>query len=97
MASRSFASTRELLPRLLGRLAQESGQATALDAVWREAAGPCISLNARPRGLRDGVLTVEVTDGSWARELSERADALRGALNEKLRGPVVRALSFVSR
>src|SRR5689334_2015574 len=97
MAPRSFASTRELLPRLLGRLAQESGQATALDAVWRETAGPSISLNARPRGLRDGVLTVEVTDASWARELSERADALQVALNERLRGPIVRSLSFVAR
>ena len=44
----------------------------AFDAVieaWPGAVGAAVSAHARPRHLRDGVVTVEVDDGTWATQL----------------------------
>lgn len=36
---------------------------------WEEIVGPAVAAHSRPRGLRDGVLTVEVDDPAWATQL----------------------------
>ncbi len=36
---------------------------------WPAIVGPAVAARARPRHLRDGVLTVDVDDGGWATQL----------------------------
>jgi predicted nucleic acid-binding Zn ribbon protein len=36
---------------------------------WATIVGPAVAARARPRHLRDGVLTVDVDDGGWATQL----------------------------
>lgn len=36
---------------------------------WEDVVGPAVAAHSRPRGLRDGVLTVEVDDPAWATQL----------------------------
>jgi len=58
----------------LARVSRELGIADpdAFEIVtsrWEEIVGPAVAARARPRHLRDGVLTVEVDDGGWATQL----------------------------
>ncbi len=40
-----------------------------MSSRWGEIVGAGIAAHARPRGLRDGLLTIAVDAGSWATEL----------------------------
>jgi predicted nucleic acid-binding Zn ribbon protein len=58
----------------LARVSRELGLAepdafATLVTRWSEVVGPAVAARARPRHLRDGVLTVDVDDGGWATQL----------------------------
>ncbi len=58
----------------LARVSRELGIAEpdAFEIVtsqWAEIVGPAVAARARPRHLRDGVLSVDVDDGGWATQL----------------------------
>ena len=65
-------------PRRLGdgleRVSRELGLASPdafriVTSQWSVIVGPAVAARARPRHLRDGVLTVDVDDGGWATQL----------------------------
>ena len=49
-------------------LAEPDAFATVMSR-WSEIVGEAVAARARPRHLRDGVLTVSVDDGGWATQL----------------------------
>jgi predicted nucleic acid-binding Zn ribbon protein len=58
----------------LARVSRELGIAEpdafeTVNSQWPEIVGPAVAARARPRHLRDGVLTVDVDDGGWATQL----------------------------
>jgi predicted nucleic acid-binding Zn ribbon protein len=60
----------------------------ALDEAWREAVGAEVAAETRVRGMRDGVLTVEVGSSALLSELATfyRASIL-ASLRAKAKGP----------
>lgn len=94
MGKRDIDSIRALLPKVLGALARESGQARHLAAVWEEAVGAHIAQHARPHRLEGETLVLTVTSARWAHELEGRAEPLCARLTEKLGEGVVKRLEF---
>lgn len=94
MAPRDPKSLDSLLPRLLGRLAQESGKARALAPVWADVVGAHIAKHSAPQILEEGTLVVTVASAEWAHTLSREEDVLRERLNERLGDGAVTALAF---
>jgi predicted nucleic acid-binding Zn ribbon protein len=83
----------QLLPRVLGKLARESGRALALAPLWEAAVGPQLARHSRPRQLLEGTLEVVVSSAEWARILEDEAPTVCGRLAALLGPGVVRALS----
>ena len=80
MASREFQSLKLLLPDVLSRLTQDSGNAKALAPVWEEAAGPLIARHATPSAWEGNALVLTVPHARWVRELLVQEPALRARL-----------------
>jgi predicted nucleic acid-binding Zn ribbon protein len=70
----------ELLPSVLASLANSSGNARHFKPAWDRIVGPIISRHSSPVLLQGDVLTVEVTNPGWARELAGREAEIRGRL-----------------
>ncbi|MBZ4331604.1 DUF721 domain-containing protein [Corallococcus interemptor] len=83
-----------LLPRVLTRLAGESGRASSLMPLWTAAVGENIARHSRPHQLDGTTLIVTVESAEWAQVLSRQADSLRERFNEKLGAGTVKALVF---
>lgn len=83
-----------LLPRVLARLAGESGRASSLMPLWTAAVGEHIARHSRPHQLDGSTLIISVESAEWAQVLSRQADSLRERLNEKLGAGTVKALAF---
>lgn len=83
-----------LLPRLLARLAQESGHARALAPVWAEAVGSHIAKHTSPYSLEKGTLVVTVASAEWALTLEREQASLCERLNARLGPDTVTALTF---
>jgi predicted nucleic acid-binding Zn ribbon protein len=94
VTKREPSPLKELLPRVLGRLARESGGGERIAPVWDELLGPSVSRNARPWILRDGVLVVRVTSLKWAETLRQQAPELLERLGNKLGAGTVTRLEF---
>jgi predicted nucleic acid-binding Zn ribbon protein len=94
MDRREPKSLESLLPRVLGRLAQESGKAHALGPVWAHAVGPQISKHTSPYTLEGHTLVVTVASAEWAQTLQREEAALCERLNERLGPGAVTALTF---
>ncbi|HVY61113.1 MAG TPA: DUF721 domain-containing protein [Planctomycetota bacterium] len=74
--------------------ANQVGRAIAretLEAAWRDAVGAEVAGMTRVRGLRDGVLTVEVNASGLLQELST---FYKGSILAALKRPEVREISF---
>jgi predicted nucleic acid-binding Zn ribbon protein len=56
----------------------------AAQAAWAGAVGEAIAAIATPVSERDGTLTVECADGTWAQELDLMQAQLLGSLREVL-------------
>ena len=94
MERRDPKSLEALLPRVLARLAQESGKARTLAPVWAEVVGPHIARHTSPYTLEGGTLVVTVVSAEWAVTLSKEEAVLRERLNARLGEGAVTALDF---
>lgn len=94
MERRDPKSLDALLPRVLARLAQESGKARTLAPVWAEVVGPYIAKHTSPYTLQGGTLVVTVASAEWAHTLSKEEAVLRERLNERLGEGSVTALQL---
>jgi predicted nucleic acid-binding Zn ribbon protein len=64
---------------------------------WPAAVGPVVAAHARPRTLRDGVLTVDVESPEWATQLRYLEEEVLRRLGRKVRPGAVRSLRVVVR
>jgi predicted nucleic acid-binding Zn ribbon protein len=94
MERRDPKALESLLPRVLARLAQESGKARALAPVWADAVGPQIAKHTSPYLLEQGTLVVTVASAEWAMTLEREQASLCERLNARLGPDTVRALTF---
>jgi predicted nucleic acid-binding Zn ribbon protein len=94
MARRDPQTLEQLLPRVLARLAEQSGKGRALVPVWNATVGPHISKHTRPYTLEGGTLVVTVNSAEWAHTLSRQEASLREQLNARLGPDTVTALLF---
>ncbi len=94
MARNEPKSLESLLPRVLARLAEESGKGHSLAPVWAAAVGPQIAKHTSPYTLQGGTLVVTVASAEWARTLSLEEASLCERLNARLGAGTVKALSF---
>jgi predicted nucleic acid-binding Zn ribbon protein len=94
MARRDPQTLHQLLPRVLARLAEQSGKGDALTPVWNAAVGPHISKHTRPYTLEGGTLVITVASAEWAHTLSRQESVLREQLNAHLGPDAVSALTF---
>ncbi|HYO58211.1 DUF721 domain-containing protein [Archangium sp.] len=94
MARRDPQTLDQLLPRVLARLAEQSGKGQALLPVWNATVGPHISQHTRPLTLEAGTLVVTVTSAEWAHTLSRQEASLREQLNARLGPGAVSSLVF---
>ena len=93
--ARSEPKTLEsLLPRVLTRLAGESGRAMSLMPIWVAAAGANIARHSRPHQLDGKTLIITVESAEWAQALTREAASLCERLNERLGPGTVTALAF---
>ena len=63
-------------------------------ALWDSAVGAGIAANANPLSVRDGVLTIEAKNSTWAQELSFLCPDILRELNSLLGAEVIRELRF---
>lgn len=85
----------DLASEVLGWMAgPERGELLEVLRVWDGSVGERIALAARPRRLKDGILTVDVSSPVWAQELALLAPTIVEALNADLGRETVRELRF---
>lgn len=65
-----------------------------LQRTWESAVGDNVSRRCRAVGFEDGVLTVEVTDSSWARQLEGMSRELISKVNDALGDTWVRHIEW---
>ena len=63
---------------------------------WNEIVGETVARRAQPSGFRNGVLFVTVSAHTWLQELQFMKHDLLERLNNRLGGPMVRDIYFVS-
>lgn len=68
-----------------------------LQRTWDNAVGERLSRRCQAVGFDDGVLTVEVTDSSWAPQLEAMSRELIKKVNEALGGTWVRRIAWQQR
>ena len=64
---------------------------------WAGAVGEAVAAHARPRTLRDGILSVEVDSPEWATQLRYLEEEILRRLGRKVRPGVVKGLRMVVR
>jgi predicted nucleic acid-binding Zn ribbon protein len=64
---------------------------------WATAVGEAVAAHARPRTLRDGVLSVEVDSPEWATQLRYLEEDILRRLGRTVRPGVVRSIRVVVR
>jgi len=70
---------------------------SAVLSGWTAAVGAAVAGHARPRALREGVLTVEVDSPEWATQLRYLEEEILRRLGRKVRPGAVRSLRVVVR
>ena len=83
----------------LRRLLQEwldnpESRRVVLQRTWEGAVGDRVSRRCRAIGFEDGVLTVEVTDSSWAPQLEALSPELVAQVNAALGDTWVRRIEW---
>ena len=94
MARREPQTLDQLLPRVLARLAEQSGRGRALGPVWNATVGANIAKHSRPHSLEAGTLVITVASAEWAHTLSRQEASLREQLNTRLGPGSVSSLVF---
>ena len=62
--------------------------------IWDSVVGEKISKHAQPSTIKNGVLTVKVTDSVWMQDLKFEAEGIKERLNCELKGEAVRKIKF---
>lgn len=94
MARSEPKSLESLLPRVLARLAGESGRGNSLAPVWASVVGAHIARHTAPHALQGTTLVVTVASAEWARSLEAEAPSVCERLNARLGPGTVTALAF---
>jgi len=63
----------------------------AIAAAWRRAAGTAVAAVTRVAGFDRGVLTIEILDRAWERDLSRLKETILETLNAEASAPGARA------
>lgn len=84
MAPHDFSSARSLLPRVLARLARETGKGSALRPVWNEVVGAVAARNTTPLFLEGKTLIVQAESPGWAAALGPKEADICARLAERL-------------
>src|SRR5690349_20740004 len=92
----TIPSLRELLPRLLGKMADQ-GDARTLHVVWKEVVGEPACRYAKPDALQAGTLEIAVCNAQWATALSRQSDVLLARLQQQMGSSAIRRLVFAIR
>jgi predicted nucleic acid-binding Zn ribbon protein len=79
---RRIGETLDALTKRLGLAPPDS--LSKVFAGWDGLVGVLLASHIRPVGLRDGVLTVEVTEPAWATQLKFLGDDLIRRVNEQV-------------
>jgi predicted nucleic acid-binding Zn ribbon protein len=88
---RKIGETLDALTKRLGLAPPDS--LSKVFAGWEGLVGDLLASHLRPVGLRDGVLTVEVTEPAWATQLKFLGDDLVRRVNEQVGAGTVTSLS----
>jgi predicted nucleic acid-binding Zn ribbon protein len=97
--AKPLRGTRQATPisaSLAGEVRRLGGPDAALTGLvfghWEEVVGPNVADHSRPRGLRDGILTVEVDEPAWATQLRWLGPQVVARIAELAGGPQVTEL-----
>jgi predicted nucleic acid-binding Zn ribbon protein len=71
--------------------------ALQLQSLWGDAVGHDIAANTRVKSLRNGVMTVSCSSGTWACELKLSADQLTERVNQLQPPEKVSEIRFIHR
>ena len=88
---KKIGETLDALTKRLGLASPDS--LSKVFAGWAGLVGEPLASNLRPVGLRDGVLTVEVTEPAWASQLKFLGDDVIRRVNEQVGDGTVSSLS----
>lgn len=64
---------------------------------WRDAVGTELARRSEPEALKDGVLTVRVTDAVWGKSIYKLQHEIVPAVNAVLGGRLVRRINFTKK
>jgi hypothetical protein len=73
----------------------DPGLVASLNDRWPDVVGPTVAGHARPRSIRDGILTIAVDAPAWATELRYLEHEIRARLAEISGQDTVRAVRIV--
>ena len=91
----SFRPIGSELQAILGEwLENPEARRLVLQRTWQRAVGDSVARRCRPLQFEDGVLTVEVTDSSWAPQLATMTGELISKINGALGKPWVRRIEW---
>lgn len=91
----SFRPVGSELQALLGEwMENPESRRVVMQRTWQRAVGDSVARRCRPLQLDDGVLTVEVTDSSWAPQLATMTGDLISKVNAALGKPWVRRIEW---
>lgn len=76
-------------------LQNEESRRVVLQRTWERALGDKVSRRCRPLRFQDQVLTVEVTDSSWAKQLQAMSADVISRINAALGSTWVRRIEWV--
>lgn len=84
---------RDLLRGSLGRSLEALSEEDRLAAAWTVACGKALAAHGALTSYAEGVVTVEVVDGTWLRQMMAMRGQLTGELG-RIAGVQVRAIHF---
>ncbi len=61
---------------------------------WEEILSPILSKHAKPSGIREGELLIEVSSSAWMNELLFLKDELKNRLNEAVGRELIKGIRF---
>jgi len=96
VTTRSPTPAGAILADLVDRLAfRERLREHAVWNVWEEVVGSLLASKAEPVRIEDGKLFIAVANSTWMQELQFLKDDIRGRLNQRLGGGLVREIFLV--
>jgi predicted nucleic acid-binding Zn ribbon protein len=92
---KSFTHIKDVIDTLLSTSALDIGlDDIEIWKLWNSAVGKKIAKHARPSNIKNGVLTVKVSDSVWLQELEFMAETIKEKLNRKTQKHSVKKIRF---